>query len=210
MTLIIGDKNLSSWSMRAWLALKATKHPFKEIKVLLDVPGYQQKIRKYSPSGKVPALLVDSSVIWDSWAICEYAGELEPRLWPAEQTLRAEARAYCAEMHSGFPSLRNQLSMNIQLKIKASHLQPGTLDDINRIKELWKSALKKTGGPFLFGDYGIVDCFYAPVVYRFLSYGINFKDPSLRQYMSRITSHRDIKDWVKQARKEEPYQVPAF
>lgn len=197
--------------MRAWLALKATKHPFKEIKVFLDVPGYQQKILKYSPSGKVPSLLMkDSTVIWDSLAICEYAGELEPALWPATQALRGEARAYCSEMHSGFTALRNQLSMNIQLKIKASHLQPDTLSDINRIKVLWQSALKQSGGPYLFGDYGIVDCFYAPVVYRFLSYGITFKDRSIQKYINRITSHKDVKDWVKQARKEHSYSIPAF
>ncbi len=196
--------------MRAWLALKASQFPFKEINIQLDAPGYKKKILSYSPSGKVPALLLNSKVIWDSLAICEYAGELAPSLWPHSQTLRTEARAYCAEMHSGFASLRNQLSMNIQLKIKSSHLEPGTLNDISRIKELWHSALKQSGGPYLFGDYGIVDCFYAPVVFRFLSYGITFKDRSIQKYMKRITSHRDVKDWVKQARKEHPYRISSF
>ncbi len=201
LTLVIGDKNLSSWSMRAWLAAKAAGLPFKEIKIILDRPSTAKEIAKYSPSNRVPCLIHDDTVIWDSLAICEYLAELAPKknLWPANPAERALARSYTAEMHSSFQSLRDQCSMDIRLKIEIRHLTTGTIKDIRRLTELWSTAMKNSGGPFLFGEFGIVDAFYAPVVFRFLSYGIGVKDPRAKKYMHNMQNYPHIRAWVNEA-----------
>lgn len=205
--LIIGDKNFSSWSMRGWLAVKLSGLPFEEILIRLDQPESHLKIREYSPSGKVPCLIDGSTKVWDSLAICEYAAEKAPEknLWPKDQGQRATARSYVAEMHSGFVSLRQQLSMDLQLKTTIHHLLPGTIDDIQRILHLWSTALKD-GGPFLFGEFGIVDAFYAPVVFRFISYGITIKDTKVLNYMKKVKSHPVVKAWVDGGLNEKPYE----
>ncbi len=161
LLLVIGDKNLSSWSMRPWLVLKATKLPFREVKILLDRPDTARKIRRVSPTGKVPVLIHGKTVIWDSLAICEYLHELAPDkdLWPKDASERAIARSYVSEMHSGFPHIRSQLSMDITLRTKIKHLNDSTKLEIERVLALWSDALKKSGGPYLFGNFGIVDSF---------------------------------------------------
>lgn len=207
--LIIGDRNLSSWSMRPWLAMKASGLHFKEIQVLLDRPTTGKQIKRYSPSGKVPVLINGKTTVWDSLAICEYIAELAPKkqLWPKDSTQRAIARSYVAEMHSGFTSLRSQLSMDIHLRMKFKHLQPGTISDIERILELWERALKKSGGPFLFGEFGIVDAFYAPVIFRFISYGLEIKNRHALKYMRSMQNYSAVKEWVKKANIEKAYYL---
>lgn len=207
LELIIGDKNLSSWSLRPWLVLKVSGVPFKEVQVLLDRPDTAKKLRKASPSGRVPVLHHQSLRVWDSLAICEYIHELVPdkHLWPKEAKKRAIARSMVAEMHSGFAGLRSQLSMDITLRTRIKHLSPQTISDIRRIVQMWSECLKKHKGPFLFGEFGIVDAFFAPVVFRFDSYGIEIKDPRIRKYRRAILNHSAVREWVRGAKKERPY-----
>lgn len=202
--LVIGDKTFSSWSMRAWLVAVQSGLPFREINVQLDTKTTAQQIAKHSPLGKVPVLRHGKITVWDSLAIAEYLHELSPQaqLWPADPELRAMARGYAAEMHSGFSSLRSQCSMDLRLKTKLTHLHKGTIADIERILEMWKVALKDNGGPYLFGEFCIADAFFAPVVFRFLSYGIEIKDKKVLEYMDNIQEHHGVQFWVEEARKE--------
>lgn len=204
LQLVIGDKNLSSWSMRAWLVAKASGVPFEEILVRLDRTETRQELLKYSPSEKVPCLIHGNLRVWDSLAISEYFAELAPgkNLWPSDPTLRAIARSYAAEMHSGFQSLRSQLSMDIRLRMEIRHLAPGTISDIRRIVQLWDEALTKSNGPYFFGEFGIVDAFYAPVVMRFLSYGIQIKNAAALKYMESVQENPWVKEWVDAGIKE--------
>ncbi len=208
--LVIGNKNYSSWSMRPWLVMKASKLPFEEIKVLLDRPETQKNILKYSPSGKVPVLIYNGEPIWDSLAICEFIAELAPKaqLWPKDEIARAIARSYAAEMHSSFSSLRTQMSMDIGLSIKMGHLLSSTVEDIKRITEMWEATLKKFDGPYLFGStFGIADAFFAPVVMRLNSYGVLLKLPAVKKYMSTMLENSYVREWIKEAQKEELHQV---
>lgn len=213
LILVIGNKNLSSWSMRPWLVLKASGLKFKEINIELDTPETTQNIKQYSPTGKVPVLVHGDLHVWDSLAISEYIAELaadlapEKNLWPADIHDRAIARSYVAEMHSGFMSLRNQLSMDISLRTEIKHLVPGTISDIERIISMWDEALSNSKGPFLFGEFGIVDAFYAPVVFRFQSYGIQIKNKKVQKYMHSILKLDIVQEWVKSSEKEKykPY-----
>lgn len=209
MKLVIGDKNLSSWSMRAWLAVKQSQLPFEEVLVRLDRPNSKAQLKALSPSGLVPCLIDGDLSIWDSLAICEYVAELAPQrlLWPEETAIRAMARSYTMEMHSGFAVMRMQLSMDIQLRTEIRHLTPQTIADIERVLFLWTSALKVSTGPFLFGEFGIVDAFYAPVVFRFRSYGIQIHDPLVLGYMKRIEELPLVQEWVGEAVKESSYLV---
>lgn len=204
LKLIIGDKNLSSWSMRAWLVMKASELAFEENLILLDQPDTKMLLEQASPSSRVPCLIHNDLKIWDSLAICEYLSDLAPEknLWPQDKRQKAIARSYVAEMHSGFVSLRSQCSMDIRLKMEIRHLAPGTVDDIQRIIHLWKEALQNSGGPFLFAKFGIVDAFYAPVVFRFLSYGIQIDSELIRKYMTEIQNNIYVREWVAEAHKE--------
>lgn len=213
LQLVIGDKNLSSWSMRAWLVAEISGLPYKEILIPLDQPTSSAKIKRYSPSGKVPCLIDGTIAIWDSLAIAEYLAELAPQknLWPENTKRRALSRAYCAEMHSSFASLRAQLSMDIRLRIKVRHLTPGTVTDIKRILELWEKALRQNHGPFLFGrEFGIVDAFFAPVVMRFISYGIEIKSARIHAYMQKVTKHPAVKAWISAGLREKKYRHTTF
>ncbi len=190
--------------MRPWLVLKHSGLAFTEKKIILDKPNSKKEIFKFSPSGRVPALLHGSTTIWDSLSICEYIAELAPeaQLLPEDPRVRAIVRSYVAEMHSGFQSLRSQMSMDIQLKIKLNHITPQTMADIDRVVELWKSALGTCGGPYLFGQFTVADAFYAPVVMRFQSYGVVLKDRRCQGYVRKVLSNKFVKEWIKDARKE--------
>ena len=189
--------------------MKASKLKFKEVMIRLDRTNSKALIRQQSPTGTVPVLKHGKTVVWDSLAICEYLAELAPdkSLWPLDTSARAEARSYVAEMHSGFASMRNQLSMDIQGRIRIKHLTPQTIADIKRVVELWELALKKYKGQFLFGSFGIVDAYFAPVVFRFRSYGIEIKSPAVRKYMSRCLAHPDLIEWEQAAMKEKATYV---
>lgn len=203
-SLVVGDKTLSSWSMRAWLIAVASGVPFKEINIKLDQKNTTEKIKKYTTSGKVPVLLHNGITVWDTLAIAEYLHELAPEanLWPQDNSARAEARSYVAEMHSSFMGLRSQCSMDLSLKMDIKHLTPQTVSDIKRIIEIWDKALSKYKGPFLFGNFTIADAFYAPVVFRFISYGIKIKNKKIQKYMQNIKEHHGVLYWVEESKKE--------
>lgn len=202
-TLIVGTRSWSSWSLRPYLALKATGAPFKTIDITLrrtQAPTTREQILKYSPAGKVPVLMIEDrgamTTVWDSLAICETIAERHPetRLWPIDPAARAMARSYSAEMHSGFPDVRDQLSMDFARKKPLPELREDTRKQIARILEAWQSALDLFGGEFLFGDFSIADCMYAPVVSRFDTYGVAV-DASLRSYMDRILALPAMREW---------------
>ncbi len=206
LSLVIGDKNLSSWSMRAWLAMKASSIPFKEILVPLDQADTKLELSKHSPSSKVPCLIHGELRVWDSLAICEYLAELAPDklLWPQSMHSRSLARSYVSEMHSGYSGLRSQLSMDIRLRMEIRHLNPQTIEDIKRVLFLWTDALNRSKGPFLFGEFGIVDAFFAPVVFRFISYGVPIQSPIIKRYMDEIQNNEHVAKWVEAGLNEKP------
>ncbi|MFN2549688.1 MAG: glutathione S-transferase family protein [Myxococcales bacterium] len=201
LKIVIGNKKYSSWSLRPWLALKITGAPFEEQVVPLDMPDTAQNIRKYSPSGRVPALLDGDLTVWDSIAICEYLHEKFPQagLWPADAAQRARARAVSAEMHSGFTNLRNDCSMKIVQQHPYKPLRPETQADVDRIVAIWDECLRASKGPWLFGKKPtIADCMYAPVVSRFRTYSI----PGGKDYVDHVWSWPILQEWVTAARAE--------
>ena len=174
MKLVTGDRNFSSWSLRPWLAFKQAGVAFEEVVVRLYDSATRSEILKHSPSGKVPCLIDGDTVVWDSLAICEYLAEQEPSLWPADRARRAEARAVCAEMHSGFSALRNALPMDVRAERPREARGADVEADIARIVAIWEGCRARFApdGPFLFGAFSIADAMYAPVVFRFVTYGV--------------------------------------
>lgn len=204
LTLVIGNKNYSSWSMRPWVAAVAAGIPFTEVRILLDQPDTATNIAHYSAAGRVPVLLAGEMTIWDSLAICEYLAEQFPdkHMWPQDVAARALARSVVAEMHSGFPDLRSAMSMNIKARLPGRGRTPGAQADIGRICEIWEECLARFGHHnFLFGDFSIADAFYAPVVMRFRTYGVALA-PALQAYCDRMLAHPAVARWVEEAMKE--------
>jgi glutathione S-transferase len=204
MKIVIGNKKYSSWSLRPWLALKIVGQPFEETVIPLDVPDTAENIRRYSPSGRVPALVDGTLTVWDSLAICEYLNEKFPQagLWPAGPGERAQARSVSAEMHSGFMNLRNDCSMRILEERPVGKLRPETQTEVDRIVEIWERCLQASGGPFLFGQKPcIADCFFAPVVSRFRTYQIAAPDRA-RGYLDAVWAWPALQGWVEDARNE--------
>jgi glutathione S-transferase len=171
LKLVIGSKNLSSSSLRAWLVLKQADLAFEEVVVPLRRPDTRERILKWSPSGLVPVLLVDDFKIWDSLAIAEFAAEVVPSLWPADPASRAHARSVSAEMHSGFRALRTLQPMDFTARFDRASPAASVVRDIARIEAIWSDCreLHAPEGPFLFGSFSIADAMYAPVVARFLT-----------------------------------------
>jgi glutathione S-transferase len=201
LTLVIGNKNYSSWSMRPWLALVAFGIPFKEVMVLLDRDDTATNIAAYSACGKVPVLLAGTITVWDSLAICEYLAEQFPELhlWPQDVAARATARSVCAEMHSGFGGLRSAMSMNIKARFPGRGRTAAAQADIGRISEIWEECLSRFGHhEFLFGEFSIADAFFAPVVMRFRTYGVALA-PALNAYCERVLAHPAVARWISEA-----------
>ena len=196
MTLVIGNKNLSSWSLRPWLLMTHFEVPFQEVLIKLDTPTFAEEIARYSPSARVPVLLDGELAIWDSLAICEYVNEryLDLRCLPSKLTVRALARCVISEMHAGFQSLRTQMPMN--LKREPVPLAPiaQTAADIHRICALWRELLGRFGGPFLFGEFSMADCFFAPVATRFFNYGVGLGAVE-RGYVEQIHQLPAFQSW---------------
>jgi glutathione S-transferase len=208
-TLIVGTKDLSSWSLRGYLAMRTTGAPFEEVFYRLDrthPPRQAEELKQYSPAAKVPVLKIEDGgrtlTVWDSLAICETLAERHPEahLWPQDPFLRAQARSYAAEMHSSFPDVRDQLAMDFARTQTMPTLRPATAAQIARIREAWSTALA-AHGPFLFGAFSIADIMYAPVVSRFLTYGVDLT-PMLADYCARIMALPAMKDWRKAAEAE--------
>ena len=205
MKLIIGDKNVSSWSMRPWLVLKHFGIPFEEVMIRLGRPDSSANILAHSPSGKVPCLVTDAGdAVWESAAIMETLAELFPQhaMWPRDAAARAHARSISAEMHAGFADLREQMSMNIQHQAFGQTLTAGALANVKRIDLIWRNCLDAHGGPFLFGkEFGIADAMYAAVVMRFNSYAPKLSEAALA-YAAHITALPEVAEWIEGARNE--------
>lgn len=201
LTLVIGNKNYSSWSMRPWVVLVAFGIPFQEVRVLLDRPDTSARIAEYSGAGRVPVLLAGEMTIWDSLAICEYLAEQFPsqHMWPRDVAARAMARSVSAEMHSGFSGLRSAMSMNLRVSLPGRGRTPESQGDVGRVSEIWEECLSRFGHhQFLFGDFSIADAFFAPVVMRFKTYGVSLA-PALQAYCERVQAHPAVARWVREA-----------
>lgn len=204
LTLVIGNKNYSSWSMRPWVAMTAFNIPFQEVRVLLDQADTANRIAEFSGAGRVPVLVAGDMTIWDSLAICEYLAEQFPEkhMWPQDVAARAMARSVTAEMHSGFGDLRSAMSMNIRMSLPGRGRTPGAQGDIGRISEIWEECLSRFGHhQYLFGDFSIADAFFAPVVMRFKTYGVALA-PALQAYCERMQAHPAVARWVTEALQE--------
>jgi glutathione S-transferase len=201
LTLVIGNKNYSSWSMRPWLALKAGGIAFDEVLIpLYTGEADKQRILGFTHSGKVPVLIDGEITVWDSLAIIEYAAERFPqaRLWPEDPASRAHARSISAEMHSGFMALRSECGMNLHRPVGAIPLSADAHADIARIQQIWTECHQRYGksGPFLFGGFSGADAMFAPVVHRFLTYAIEVK-PELRGYIDAMTALPAFAEWTR-------------
>jgi glutathione S-transferase len=198
LKLVIGNKNYSSWSMRPWVAMTAFNIPFQEIRVLLDRADTSSRIAQFSPAGRVPILLAGETVIWDSLAICEYLAEQFPekKMWPDDVAARAEARAICAEMHCGFTGVRSSMWMNIKTRFPGKGRTPEAQADIGRISEIWENCLSRSGpGAYLFGEFSLVDAYFAPVVMRFRTYEVVL-GPALDAYVERVAAYPAVAQWI--------------
>jgi len=209
LTLVLGNKNYSSWSLRAWIALKVAGIPFQEIVIPLSQPHSTGHIRAFSPTGKVPVLVDGDVRIWESLAILEYVAEKFPDagLWPAQPAPRAHARSIAAEMHAGFAALRGHCPMNFSRIVARRKLTPKVVSDVARIDTLWTDCRQRfgQGGPFLFGHFGAVDAMYASVVSRFQTYEIEV-GPIARSYMDAMSALPAWCEW-RDAALREPWVV---
>jgi glutathione S-transferase len=215
MKLYIGNKNYSSWSMRPWVLLKAFDIPFEEVKLRFDfTPGssFYQALAEIAPVSTVPLLVeADGLVVWDSLAIVEYLAEQYPghAIWPPERHARAWARSLCAEMHAGFHRLRQACPMNIDADLSAVGRDllasnEGLQQDLARIEQLWNEALQNSGGPFLFGQFGAVDAYFAPMVMRISRYGLPLEGRA-KAYLETVQNHAGVTAWVADAVAEKDF-----
>lgn len=212
LTLTIGNKNYSSWSLRPWIAMTHFGLTFEEWRIPLYEPDTRDRILQRSPSGRIPALTDGDLTLWDSLAILEYLAERFPGAWwPTDLAQRALARSVSAEMHSGFMALRQHMPMNCRSRYPGKGRSPEVLKDIERITEIWRSCLSQSGGSFLFGDFSIADAMYAPVVSRFITYGVEL-DRLCQAYADAIWSLPAMQAWVEAAIAEsevlEVYEAP--
>ena len=226
LTLVIGNKNYSSWSMRPWVLLKQFGIPFQEVMLKFESAEWLQHIARLAPARKVPTLwdgeagASTSIAVWESIAIIEYLADLFPQIpiWPTDRASRAMARAVAAEMHAGFRSLRSNMPMNIRSLHPGKGMQPGVAEDIARIETIWLTAREQFGAhtdaPFLFGQFCAADAMFAPVVMRFATYQPPLAAASL-DYCEAMKAAPGIAAWIDQARHEtefvgfdEPYASP--
>ena len=224
MQLVIGNKNYSSWSMRPWVLMRGLGIPFEERKVsfLLGLgTGFREEMLKLSPAARVPVLLDGAVTVWDSLAIAEYLHERFPDkgVWPAALAARTRARTICAEMHAGFGALRQHCPMNIEASMpeigaRVQREQPAVKTDLARIDTMWSEALRDSGGPFLFGAFGAVDGYFAPVALRVRTYGLPLS-AAAAAYATRLLAAPGPAAWIADALAEhefvpedEPYRTP--
>lgn len=205
MKLVIGNKNYSSWSLRAWLLPAVHNIAFEEVRVPLGTVATKAEILRYNKAGKVPVFNDGKLVVWDSMAILEYISEqyLAGKGWPEDASMRAEARSCCAEMHSGFFTLREDMPMNCRASKRQVVMTDTLQKDITRIDEIWSDLRGKYSdkGPWLFGSFTIADCMFAPVVFRFKTYGVAVSEES-RLYMETMFGEQRIKEWMRAGEEE--------
>lgn len=202
MLLVIGNKNYSSWSLRPWIAMKVLGLAFEEKRIALYTPLARDEMLAHSPAGKVPILVDDGALVWDSLAILEYLAERHPGLWPADRAERARARSIAAEMHSGFAELRTHMSMNVRRHYPGKGRTPAVLAEIERVEAIFSAAK----GPFLFGAFGAADAMYAPVALRFRTYGVAVRN---RAYMAAMLALPAMGEWIAAAERETE-SIPKF
>jgi glutathione S-transferase len=206
-TLVIGNKAYSSWSLRPWLVLRHFGIAFEEVQLPLDTPEFEERIGRWSPTRRVPALHEDGEVLWDSLAICEIANErwLDGRGWPADPRARAAARCAAAEMHSGFGALRAQLPFDLKRAPAPPHWDAAVDRDVARLEGLWRDLRERFGGTdgFLCGGFGIVDAMFAPVCVRFRGYGVPVADDT-RRFMDAVFALPAMREWEAAAALEAP------
>ncbi len=207
LTIVVGNKAYSSWSLRGWLMLEATGAPFDEIVIPLDRPDTRAAIQAHSPAGRVPVLRAGALTVWDSLAIGEYLAERFPEagLWPGEPDARAVARSVSAEMHSGFEALRRDMPMDLKRERPGQGHTSGALADIARITAIWAQCRQGfgAGGPFLFGSFSIADAMFAPVATRLRTYGVSL-DADSDAYVRAIMDWPAMRRWIAAAA-EEPW-----
>lgn len=191
--------------MRPWVLLRQAQIPFEEIQLKFNDGGRPQGIERYSPTRKVPVLVIDGEPVWDSLAICETVAELHPgkQLWPAAPLARRVARSICAEMHSSFQALRNAMGMNIRSRHPGKGMTPQSKQDIDRVVEIWTECRRRfgAGGELLFGRFSIADAFYAPVVTRFETYAVALP-PAAQSYCEAVRALPAVREWCEAARRE--------
>jgi glutathione S-transferase len=218
LTLVIGNKNYSSWYMRPWVLLKQLDIPFAEVKLRFHSDEWDANIGRWSPSGMVPVLWRDEVAVWDSAAILETVNEWFPDrgVWPADPAARAYARSAAAEMHAGFRDLRAKMPMNIRASLPGKGMTPEVRANVDRIEQLWRTARTRfgSGGDFLFGRFCAADAMFAPVVMRFATYGVACGAAALR-YCEAMQAAPGIRAWIEGAAAEtefvaedEPYAQP--
>jgi glutathione S-transferase len=224
MQLFIGNKNYSSWSMRPWVLMRHFGIPFDEVMVRFDGfqagSSFKQRIEQVAPTGRVPVLVDDGLAVWDTLAIAEYLAERFPQhpLWPRGTHDRARARSLCAEMHAGFSALRGACPQNIETSLpeigrRVLQEQAAVRSDLQRLQAMWSETMQASGGPFLFGAFGIADAYFAPVAGRIRTYGLPV-DSVAQGYVERVFGSPGVAAWVRDALAErdflafeEPYRT---
>jgi len=204
-TLVIGNRNYSSWSLRAWFFLSHHKVDFETLRLPLDTPDFSAQIVEYSPTKRVPVLLHNGQKIWDSLAICEYAAEnlATVSAWPESRNARAFARSISFEIHSGFDDLRRELPLNCRAMNRRVSPGPMAGQDIERVVSIWNEGRTRFGqqGPWLCGKFSIADAMYAPVALRFRTYGVDLPRTA-SEWVEEITSHSSIVKWMEASSNE--------
>ena len=224
LTLYIGNKNYSSWSMRPWVLMKQAGLPFEERMVRFDAfdsdSRFKAEVGKVNPAGRVPVLVDEGFAVWDSLAICEYLAEKFPgqALWPRDAQARARARSICAEMHGGFAALRTHCPMNIEASLPQVGAivwrdQAGVRSDVQRVVGMWSDLLQQHGGPMLFGEFSIADAYFAPVCMRLRTYQLPVPG-AVTDYVRRVCALPGVQAWMEEALAEhdfvamdEPYRA---
>lgn len=211
-TLVIANKNYSSWSLRAWLMVQAAAVPFQEIVIPLHTPETRAMIMRYSPSGKVPCLVHGDVTVWESLAIGEYLAERFPAagLWPSEPAPRAVARSIANEMHAGFLPLRRHMPMNVRASLPGYGMAEGVQEEINRIEAIWRDTRSRfgAGGDMLFGSFTIADAMFAPVASRFRTYGVTLGETA-EAYAKALLALPAMQEWSAAA-EAEPWMDPDY
>jgi len=198
LTLVIGTRNYSSWSLRPWLLLRHLGLDFSERLIHLDTPEFARDVPKLSPSHRVPALLHGATTVWESLAICEYASELAGgRGWPRQAEDRARARSLAAEMHAGFAALRSSCPMNARARDRRVPMTAPLARDVERIDEIWSGCRRDyaSRGPWLFGDYSVADAMFAPVALRLLTYGL-VTSAAAAGYQTTVLADAHLREWI--------------
>jgi glutathione S-transferase len=214
MQLYIGNKNYSSWSLRPWVAMRQLGIPFEEVKLRLDFTegsAFKATLERMGAPGKVPVLVDDGFVVWDTLAIMEYLNDRFPVkvVWPADVRQRARARTLCAEMHAGFSALRSHCPMNLEASLpevgaRLWDTQPEVRRDVARIEQLWGDELAASGGPFLFGAFSAADAYFAPVATRLRTYGLPVS-AATSAYVNRVWALPAMRQWTADALAEQDF-----